>query len=512
MKHKFYKKIALNRILSLLVGLLITTGTFFAVGLEPVLASETIYLGDGGWSVPVGTWDPVSRIAVLTQDTSSSIVITSNYIVLDGNGYTISGDGTGNGVYTESKHDITIRNLLIVGKQNGVKLYKTHHSIVENNTISNNTQLGIYLYEATLVSVINNKTFSNGLAGISVRAYSTYNTIENNESYLNETGIKFEGGFNNIVRNNEIRDNTAYGLLITNDLALVGGVLVTLVTDDNQIYNNNFVNNWAQAYVYTSLVGDNNVFNLDLPIGGNYWSNWTSPDENNDGIVDSPYVHVPYGVQDNLPWTTPNGWLNLPLPNQAPIADAGGPYSTILGNAVTFDGGSSYDPDATSGDSIVSYNWDIVETYYVLAGVTPTLSIEEINALGIGTYSVNLTVTDSFGATHTDTTTLEILPLPTTVLEDAETLATYFVEAVADELLTGIGQGNSAGGRLRALDNMLEAVCKLIKDEQYEKAQELLQDIYNKIDGQQQPPDFAIGDAIDEIVAMILELMERLPD
>lgn len=311
MKHKLYKNIKVNRIFSLFVGLLMVTGVFFAIGVGPVSANDTIYLSNEGWSVPVGTWDPATQTAVLMQDISSPIVITSDYIVLDGNGHIISGDGLGDGVYAESRHDIAIKNLTITGKMNGIKLYKTHNSAVENNTISNNTERGIYLYEATLVSVVNNKTFNNGWAGISVRAFSRDNIIENNESYLNHTGIKFEGGFFNTVRNNDMRDNTAYGLLITDDWGFIGMEFVRFVTNNNQIYNNNFINNAIQAYIYTWLVGENNIFYLDLPTGGNYWNNWTSPDENHDGIVDNPYVL--YGVQDNLPWTTSNSWLKTTI-------------------------------------------------------------------------------------------------------------------------------------------------------------------------------------------------------
>ena len=35
---------------------------------------------------------------------------------------------------------------------------------------------------------------------------------------------------------------------------------------------------------------------LDCPIGGNYWSNWHTPDNDGDGFVD-----IPYGA-DLLPW------------------------------------------------------------------------------------------------------------------------------------------------------------------------------------------------------------------
>ncbi len=399
-----------TRILPVFLSLLTATVTLFAIGTSSVSANDTIYLGSDGWSAPVGTWDSATQIAVLAQDISSPIVIISDFIVLDGNGYTISGDGSGDGVYAESKHELTIRNLTITSKQNGVKLYKTHNSVVENNTISN-TERGIYLYEGTLISVLNNQTFGNSYAGISIRAYSRDNIIEGNESYLNHTGIKFEGGFFNTVRNNDIHDNTAYGLIITDDWGFIGGEFVRFVTNDNQIYNNNFINNPTQAFVYTWLVGENNVFYLDLPTGGNYWSNWTLPDENHDGLVDNPYVL--YGVQDSLPWAALNGWLDQPQ---------------------------------------------------------------------------------------------------TTIAQEAEALLAYFDEAVSKGSLTGIGNGKSAEGKLGALRNMLVSVCNLIDGGQYEEAREQLQAAYKKVDSNPHPPDFVIGDAIEEIAAMILQLIERLQD
>lgn len=79
---------------------------------------------------------------------------------------------------------------------------------------------------------------------------------------------------------------------------------------NNTIHNNNFINNDRQAYVYGASV--TNVFNLEKPIGGNFWDNWTSPDNDYDGFVDNPYVFV--GGQDNLPWARQDGWLPIPPP------------------------------------------------------------------------------------------------------------------------------------------------------------------------------------------------------
>ncbi len=71
------------------------------------------------------------------------------------------------------------------------------------------------------------------------------------------------------------------------------------------IYNNNFINNQWQA---PSISASTEIyFNLEEPVGGNYWSNHTSPDINEDGFVDTPYSF------DNMPWTVQDGWLTPPL-------------------------------------------------------------------------------------------------------------------------------------------------------------------------------------------------------
>ncbi len=82
--------------------------------------------------------------------------------------------------------------------------------------------------------------------------------------------------------------------------------------------------------------------------------------------------------------------------NHPPVADAGGPYSARIGEMVTFDGTGSFDPDAPSGDQIVSYSWDLNGDGIFGDCTNPTCQ----NSWG-STYSgkVGLVVTDSHGAT-----------------------------------------------------------------------------------------------------------------
>jgi PKD repeat protein len=83
---------------------------------------------------------------------------------------------------------------------------------------------------------------------------------------------------------------------------------------------------------------------------------------------------------------------------QPPVADAGGPYSAIVGASIAFDGSGSSDPDGT----IVSYDWTFGDGA-TASGASPA------HAYGAaGTYTVALTVTDDTGRRATATTRADI--------------------------------------------------------------------------------------------------------
>jgi len=80
-----------------------------------------------------------------------------------------------------------------------------------------------------------------------------------------------------------------------------------------------------------------------------------------------------------------------------PVADPSGPYSGFTNEAVTFDGRGSSDPD---GGAIQSWNWDFGDGS---AGMGETVT----HIYGaIGTYDVQLTVTDDEGQTSTTAMTI----------------------------------------------------------------------------------------------------------
>ncbi|MEN8179527.1 MAG: PKD domain-containing protein, partial [Pseudomonadota bacterium] len=83
------------------------------------------------------------------------------------------------------------------------------------------------------------------------------------------------------------------------------------------------------------------------------------------------------GIYDYLPWTIQDGWLN-----EAPVADANGPYLVAVGGQVLLDGSASSDPD---GD-------ELTETWTVEGGTVDGNLYTAGSVAGI--YDIRLVVND----------------------------------------------------------------------------------------------------------------------
>lgn len=91
----------------------------------------------------------------------------------------------------------------------------------------------------------------------------------------------------------------------------------------------------------------------------------------------------------------------------------------------------------------------------------------------------------------------------------AEILA-FFDASVAAGTLVGSGNGSSAGGRRKALRNMIEAAGDLIQQGRIEDACRQLADAANRTDGAERPPDFVEGPAAAELRVRIELLRSTL--
>ena len=280
----------------------------------------------------------------------------------------IANSNTAYGIAIDSSGNTLSGNTANWNGQFGILLGRTSSdNTLESNTASNNST-GIHLYSSNGNTLTANTADSNSSRGINVSGSEnilTGNTVSNNP-----TGLYFSHSGNNTITDNIIEWSMSYGIRFAHDCnenTLTRntisnssyGLYFTLSCINNQIYNNNFIND-AQAYVAPDCTG--NVFNLDKPIGGNYWSDWTSPDDDGDGIVDSPYVFT--GGQDNLPWAHQDGWLYPAVAITAPNA------GDVVYDRVQIRANVS---DVDNDDLSVSFRVDetVVHTTVITNTVTP---------------------------------------------------------------------------------------------------------------------------------------------
>ena len=210
----------------------------------------------------------------------------------------------------------------------GIYLLSSPSSSIENTTASN-TMYGVVLSSTSGCYLANNtiRDCSNG--GFSIGGDSDSNVLFQNVIRNCNWGIRIEGSFPYIAQGNQVLNNTiqlnagrgvslmnyASGNVIRGNNITSNGYGVYIDgtnTNGNWIYLNNFVGNSIQAY--NSYAGNKNYWNSSVPMSytylgvpftgyvGNYWSTWTTPDGDLNGIVDIPFTFT--NGADNYPLVT----------------------------------------------------------------------------------------------------------------------------------------------------------------------------------------------------------------
>ncbi len=101
-------------------------------------------------------------------------------------------------------------------------------------------------------------------------------------------------------------------------------------------------------------------------------------------------------------------YTTVEIGNHAPVSDPNGPYPASPDSCISLDGAGSYDPDAPGGDTI-THAWDLDNDgeYDNSDEVQPEFCVGPV----IGTvYDICLKVTDSYGETDVQCTTVTIVP------------------------------------------------------------------------------------------------------
>ena len=114
--------------------------------------------------------------------------------------------------------------------------------------------------------------------------------------------------------------------------------------------------------------------------------------------------------------TVPTASAAIP-PECRPVADADGPYATPEGTDVALDGTGSASGSDPSAGAITAYAWDLDDDGQYDDATGPSPSFTTVGQDGV--FTIGLEVTDAFGNTATDASTVTVTNVAPTVAIDA---------------------------------------------------------------------------------------------
>jgi parallel beta-helix repeat protein len=232
---------------------------------------------------------------------------------------------TNNNIVNNSEGIRPQRNNLLISGNNvtknisGITGYNTEDVTIARNNISEN-RYGVNIGTCRNITVSENR-ISNNTGGLNLGYFGPY-FVYGNDISGNSWGIRFAEFCSNatVIGNNFTHNDVGVALLIFPN----GGDLVVSGIG-NTVYGNRFISNTGQVsreessynYPNSTRMGTD-IVSWDNGAIGNYWSDYSGIDDNNDGIGDAPYV-VDENNKDRYPLMTSDETLPLPTPTPTTI-------------------------------------------------------------------------------------------------------------------------------------------------------------------------------------------------
>ncbi|RZB28828.1 MAG: nitrous oxidase accessory protein [Candidatus Argoarchaeum ethanivorans] len=292
--------------------------------------------GDDGIYIHSSNNNTLTDNTINNNSDDGIYIYYSNNTTLTENTVDYNGD---DGVYMEHSDSNRLTNNNPSNNGNdGIYLRSSDYNTLTNNIASKNRFHGIYLeywcnnntlignnasnnYEGIMLSFSSNNNLTNNTAnnndcgGVHLDSSDSNTFIGNNASNNNNDGICLYGSSNNALTSNIILDND-HGIYLhqscnnritsnTADSNNDDGIRLQWSSNNNILYHNNLINNTNyNAY-------DDGINQWDSGSEGNYYSDYTGTDLDDDGIGTDPYpIHDGSSI-DRFPLMHP--WGKPPL-------------------------------------------------------------------------------------------------------------------------------------------------------------------------------------------------------
>ncbi|MBZ0334702.1 nitrous oxide reductase family maturation protein NosD [Marinobacter sp. AL4B] len=234
------------------------------------------------------------EVSIRSQDRGNGIhLFNTTGALIEGNDISQTRDA----IYIETSNKNEIRNNLMTDLRYGIHYMYSMHNLLEGN-VTRGTRTGYALMQSKYLRVINNRSENDENYGILMN-FITNSTLRGNVVIGVSEGqagrVMISGGEGKAV----FIYNSLYNVFEGNLFADSNiGIHLTAGSEDNEVFNNAFVNNERQVkYVATrtqSWAKDG---------GGNFWSDYLGWDRDQDGLGDVPYE--PNDNVDRLLWKYP---------------------------------------------------------------------------------------------------------------------------------------------------------------------------------------------------------------
>ena len=155
----------------ILLAFLLATTTASVFRIPQAMAIGTIRILSDGTISPLGA--PIVTLNKITYtldapNIASSISVERSNILIDGAGYNVTGDGSGNGFTLIGVNNVTIKNTNIQNFTYGIYAERANSIVIRDNNVTANTYDGIGLFYCDTATVLANRITGNDYDGMEI--------------------------------------------------------------------------------------------------------------------------------------------------------------------------------------------------------------------------------------------------------------------------------------------------------------------------------------------------------